>query len=268
MLALALKPSKSLLMIRYALIVAAIGQFLVPALPNLIGLGTPIGDAARADYGGFPPEQPAGIAFAIWGVIFSFYAAFALAALLGTNETLRRVGAPLAAAGLFNMLWMFSAQTINLQLLNFALLFPIAYFAFRAANAFESVRGMGGTPVKLIADAATGLLSGWITVALAISVPLTIRTLTGLGASDYPWQMLFLTLATAAFGAWVFTTYVSRSLWYFGALGWGVACIAINNWFTTGMHPLAVTAAGAAILILRWRLTRDTNSVKASPLWT
>ncbi|MEO1100478.1 MAG: hypothetical protein AAFW65_01390 [Pseudomonadota bacterium] len=255
-------------MIRYALIVAAIGQFLVPALPSLIGFGTPVGDAARADYGGFPPEQPAGIAFAIWGVIFSFYAAFALANLFGTNETLRRVGPPLAAAGLFNVLWMLSAQTINLQLLNFVLLFPIGYFAFRAAAAFESVRGMGGAPTKLIADAATGLLSGWITVAVAISVPLTIRTLTGLGATDFPWQMLFLTLATATAGAWAFTTYVSRSLWYFGALGWGVACIALNNWFVTGMHPLALTAALAAILILRWRLTREANPVKASPLWT
>lgn len=255
-------------MIRYALIVAAIGQFLVPALPTLIGFGTPVGEAARADYGGLPPEQPAGIAFAIWGVIFGFYAAFAIAALFGTNETLRRVGRPLAAAGLFNVLWMLSAQTINLQLLNFVLLFPIAYFAFRSASAFESVRGTGGTPTKFIADAVTGLLSGWITVAISISVPLTIRTLTGLGATDAPWQMLFLALGTAAIGAWGFTTYVSRSFWYFGALGWGVACIAINNWFVTGMHPMAIVTAITAILILRWRLTRDPNIVKGSPTWT
>ncbi|MEL7471650.1 MAG: hypothetical protein AAFN27_24615, partial [Pseudomonadota bacterium] len=184
-------------------------------------------------------------------------------AFVRETELVRRVGPPLAIAGALNVLWMLSAQLIASQLLNTLLLFPIAWCAWRAAREFDQMRGLGGDASKLVADATTGLLSGWITVAVAISAPLTVRTLTGLGASDAPWQMLFLTLAVAAGGAYAFASRVSRSLWYFVALGWGVACIALNNWFVTGMNPMAVIAALAGAAIIRFRLTGAPNGSMA-----
>jgi len=239
-------------MTRHLLLPVAAAQFLVPALPAF-GIGTPIGDAARADYGGLPPEQPLGIAFSIWGVIFTLYAVFAAYAAFKEDALVRRIAPPFLLAGAANVLWMLSAQTIALQLLNTILLAPILYFSWRAAEAFDQMRGMGGSWIKLVADAGTGLLAGWATVAVAISAPLTVRTLTGLGASDYPWQMLLLSMTVAAGAAWFFATRISRSLWYFLALGWGVLNIALNNWFVTEMTLLSVFAAVAGYGIVRIR---------------
>jgi len=246
-------------MFRYALLPIALAQFIAPALPGLFGIGQSLGDAARGDYGGQPPEQPLGIAFSIWGVIFTAYLVFAIHALLRDDALTRRVGPPLAWAGVFNVVWMLVAQGLDVQLLNFVLLFPIIWFAWSAARAFDGLRGMGGSAMKLVTDAATGLLSGWITVAVAISTPLSIRTLTGLGATDAPWRMLIVTLAVAALAAFIFASRISRSLWYFVALGWGVFWVAANNLAVTGMTTLAIGAffAGAAIVTLR--LTRGAN---------
>ena len=244
---------------RYVLIIVAIGQFIAPLLPTALGIGQDIGEAARADHGGYPPEQPLSVAFSIWGVIFTLYALFAVISLRRSDETIRRVGPPLAIAGALNIIWMLNAQIVNLQLLNFALLFPIAWYATRAAAAFETVRDTGADLTKFTADAVTGLLCGWITVAISISMPVTVRIISGLGASDAPWQMLILTLTTAAAGAWAFSTFIGRNAWYFVALGWGVACVALNNWFVTQMHPMALATLCIGLVIVRQGLRHDAN---------
>lgn len=251
-------------MYRKLLLPIALGQFLAPALPALTGLGEPVGARARVDYGGLPPEQPIGIAFSIWGVIFLFYLLFALTAWRKETELTRRVVRPLALAGAFNIVWMLAAQFLDVQLLNYALLYPIMLFAWSSAAAFDSVRGMGGGADKFFADAATGLLSGWIMAAVSISLPLTLRAVSPLGASDAPWQMLLLTLTAALTGGVLFYKRISRSLWFYAALGWGVFCIALNNWIVTGMHPMAVMSLLAGVWLVVWRLTRDAKHSMAA----
>jgi len=148
---------------------------------------------------------------------------------------------------------------------NFLLLFPIAILSWTAAARFDRMRGMGGSVGKLIADAATGLLSGWILVAISISIPLVIRTYTNLGPTDFPWQMIWIVLGFAALGSWVFARYVSRSLWFFAALAWGLLGIIANNWTDTGMGWIAIMTGIAGILVLSLRLLRgaDGTSIPA-----
>lgn len=240
---------------RNALLPIAALQFLIPLLPRL-GIGRNVGAAAREDYAGLPPEQPLSAMFSIWGVIFTLFAIFTVYALRKDDTLVHRLAPPLAFAGALNCIWMLSAQTLNLQLLNFALLFPIAFFAWAAARKFDLMRGMGGSAIKLTADAVTGLLSGWITVAIAISVPLTLRNVSSLGASDYPWQMLWATLITASLGAYLFSRFISRSLWFFVAAGWGLLGIILNNWYITNMGWLAIVTGIMTLIILYLRLTR------------
>lgn len=243
---------------RYALLPIAALQFLIPLLPQL-GIGRDVGAAARADYAGLPPEQPLGAMFSVWGIIFTLFAIFAVYALRRNDTLVRRLAPPLAFAGALNCVWMLSAQTLNLQLLNFILLFPIAFFAWTAARKFDLMRGMGGSAIKLTADAVTGLLSGWITVAIAISVPLSLRNFLTLGASDYPWQMLWVTLITASLCAYLFTHFISRSLWFFAAAGWGLLGIILNNWYITNMGWLAIVTGIMTLIILYLRLTRGAD---------
>ena len=237
-------------------------QPLAGTLSPVFGIGTPIGNATR---GLGAPEQPLPVFFSIWSLIFGAFLVFALIAWRRREPWMLSVAGPLALAGLGNIVWMLSAQLIASQVLDFLLLFPIAAFSWLAAARFDRLRGMGGSPEKLVADAATGLLAGWILVAAAISIPLLIRNFTSYGPTDFPWQMLWSTLGIAAFGAWAFARYVSRSLWFFAALAWGLLGIVANNWVVTGMGWLAIMTGVSGALILALRLSRgaDGTSVPA-----
>ncbi|MBU1287936.1 MAG: hypothetical protein KJ871_09450 [Alphaproteobacteria bacterium] len=240
----------------FILILLALLQPLSGALAPLAGIGTPIGNATR-DLGA--PEQPLPVFFSIWSVIFAAYLGFALFMLLRREPWMDRIAMPLTLAGLMNVVWMLSAQLIASQPLDFALLFPIGAAAWASAWQFDRLRGMGGSLAKLTADAATGLLSGWITVAIAISIPLTIRHFSSLGPTDLPWLMLWATLVTASLATWAFTRFISRSPWFFVSLGWGLLGIILNNWTITDMHWLAIMTGVVAVIVLSLRLTRGAH---------
>jgi len=124
------------------------------------------------------------------------------------------------------------------------------------------MREKANGPVFRIADAASGLLAGWISVATAISVPLTIRTFTGLAPTDFPWLMFWATFVVACAASWFFTAFVSRSLWFFAALGWGFLGVVLNNWLRTEMHFIAIAAGISTAAILLVRVTRAPKRTK------
>ena len=241
-----------------SLLVLGVLQPLAGAIAPVFGLGTPIGNATR---GIEAPEQPLPVFFSIWSLIFGAFLAFAVIAWRQREPWMQRFGAPLALAGAANVVWMLSAQFIVSQPVDFVLLFPIAIFSWKAAARFDRLRGMGGSPEKLVADAATGLLAGWILVAIGISVPLLIRHVTSYGPTDFPWQMIWIALGTIAFGAWMFARYVSRSLWFFAALAWGLLGVVANNWIVTGMGWIAIMTGVSGVLILSLRLLRGADGV-------
>lgn len=238
------------------LILLGLLQPLSGALAPVLGIGAPIGTSTR---GLALPEQPLPAFFSIWSVIFLAYLLFGIAHWRAREPWMDKVAVPLAWAGVFNVVWMLSAQLIALQPLDFLLLFPIAVAAWTAAFRMDRLRETGWSPKKALADFATAMLAGWISVAVAISIPLTLRNFTSLGATDLPWQMLWCTLVPASLAAWMFARYVSRSWWFFVALGWGVTGIVLNNWHVTEMHWLAIASGIVLALILCLRLFRGAD---------
>ncbi|AXE63249.1 hypothetical protein HPO_00520 [Hyphomonas polymorpha PS728] len=243
-------------------LIVGILQPLAGALAPLTGIGIPVGDANRAAQA---PEQPMPLFFSIWGVIFAVYIAFGLAGLRKPESWPQAIGLPLLLAGVGNIIWMLSAQLLNLQLLNFILLGPIFLFAWLAARSAHDLRGGAASASYYIGATASGLLAGWISAATAVSIPLTIRNLTGLGETDFPWPMFWATLGSAGVFAWLFASRISASLWYFAALGWGILGIAFHNWVETGMHLIGHIAFGCLILLLLVRLTRGAKPVRPAP---
>lgn len=195
-------------------------------------------------------------------MIFAAYGAFGIAGLIAPQRWPRPLALPLILAGAGNIVWMLSAQLIVLQPLDFVLLFPILIAAWWAAREAEKLRAPGAGLTFHIGDAASGLLAGWLSVALSISVPLTVRSLTPIAPTDFPWPMFWSALLPAGLLAWLFAARISRSLWYFAAAGWGILGIAFHNWLETGMHLIGHIAAGFLLLVLLLRLTRGSNPVK------
>lgn len=235
-------------------------QPLTGALAPVAGIGTPIGAATA---GIEAPEQPLPVFFSIWSVIFLAYAGFGFAGLRWPAVWFPRVGWPLLFAGIANIVWMLSAQLIAVQPLDFLLLTPVLAAAWIAAARVEGVRAETQGLLFRIADLASGLLAGWASVAVAISIPLTIRTFTGLGPTDFPWPMFWITFAFAALAAWIFTARVSQSLWFFVALGWGLVGIVLNNWLHTEMNWIALIAGAGTATILLLRVTRRANGPRS-----
>ena len=243
----------------WLILLLGILQPLSGALAPVLGIGTPIGAAtANTD----APEQPLPAFFSIWGLIFLAYAGFGLIGILRPVSWYPRIGWPMLIAGAANIVWMASAQLIVSQPLNFILLGPIFAAAWTACSRLETLKLVADAAVFRVADAASGLLAGWISVAAAISVPLTLRTFTGLAPTDYPWPMFWITFAVACAAAWIFTARISRSLWFFAALGWGFLGVVLNNWLRTEMHFIAIAAAIGTATILLLRVTRAPKRTK------
>lgn len=239
-------------MSRFVLLAAAVAQFVAPTLP-LYGIGTPIGD--RAVEAGIPPELPVGVFFSIWSVIFFGYLATAIWHWRSPDYASGQIAMPLALAGFGNVAWMLSAQSIGHPALDLILLAPILFFAWWAAYRLDQTGGYDGTGRSIVHAVTVGLLAGWLSVAISISVPDFVRWGLGRGPTDAVWQSLWLTLIPATILAYVFANYFSRNRWYFVALSWGLLGIIVNNWSRTGTHALAIAAAvvGAYILLRRIR---------------
>lgn len=237
---------------RYALIPIAILQFLVPILPSL-GVGETVGDVAVAE--GIPPELPLGMFFSIWGIIFTAYLGYAILANTKPEPVTDQLAQPLALAGAGNVIWMLSAQMLASDIINALLLIPILAATWVAAYQLDQRGGYNGLLRRELVCVLTGLLAGWLTVALTISLPNAARELLGLASTDAPWLSLWMALVPAGLLAWVFASRISRSLWYFAAVGWGLTGIFANNWWRTEMHALAIATVWVGSFIL-WRRLR------------
>lgn len=237
--------------LRRLLLLVAVLQFLMPLLPA-IGLGTPL--SVRAVAAGVPPELPLGVFFSIWGVIFSAYLVFAILANLKPDFISDRLTGPLVLTGLGNSVWMVFAQSIGSVWLDALLLLPILLFAWEAAYRLDVAGGFDGTGRRLLACLLVGLLAGWLTVAVSISVPDVARAAFGRAPSDDVWHSLWLALIPAAGLSWLFASRVSCSIWFFIALSWGLAGIMANNWWRTETHALAIAALVVGWIIVGRRL--------------
>ncbi len=232
----------------------AILHFLVPVLPRL-GIGE--GMDVRAVQDGIPPELPLGLFFLIWLVIFSLYLVLAIRVWRRKDLVSPEANAALAAAGAGNVIWLLVSQFTDIVWLNMILLIPILVASWRAAYLLDN------SPSDQMAQRVAGLMSGWLTAALAISIPDTTRWVLGWAVSDYMWVSLWLALVPAAFLTWVFVRHISRTWWFFAALGWGLLGVATNNWLRTEAHGLAIATVfmGLYVIWRRYRLKPMTQAI-------
>lgn len=248
-------------MLRYALLPIALIQIAMPGLPFVLDWAVSVG--SDGPQGAMrEPESPPGAFFGIWGVIFLAYLVFGLIALVRDSEVVRRMAAPLVLVALAGSAWMLVEQTWPETWLSYPILLVMLAASFWAARRFDEMRGLGGSPTKFVADLTSGLYAGWLTVAAAISTTDQVRGALGLGPTDVPWAMLALALAIAGGLAVIAFRFVTRSLWYVVALGWGLLGIAVNTWSLTGQHVLALATLAFGAGLVFWRFRLETNSVK------
>lgn len=193
-----------------------------------------------------PPVQPAGFAFAIWGIIYLWLVIHGGYGLLMRAEASDWDRARWPAIGAMALgsgwLWVAVANPLAATVMIWAML-ALALLALARA------------PIRdfWYARAPLGLFAGWLTAASFVSLGLVMAGY-GIIASNHVTALLMVLMA-AGFAALVLTR-LRAGGGYALAAGWGLLGIAVAN---LPSHPdiVALSLAGVAALGWLWWRGRD-----------
>lgn len=234
-----------------SLVILSVLQFVTPTLPAF-GLGESVGSNILED--GMLPEVPPGIFFAIWGVIFTVFFITSLRFVVAPGRESERLTLPLTICAIGNIVWMLDAQFYGSVIASAIILWPLVISSWLAAYRLDRMGGFDGTLTRFLACALTGLLAGWLSVATGISLPAVARFYAGWGPTDQVWLALWIALAPTAAMALAFSAFISRGVWFYIALVWGLVGIIVTNWVVMDLHGLALATAAATALLLAVRV--------------
>lgn len=188
-----------------------------------------------------PPVQPAGYAFAIWGVIYPWllisagYGLFKRADAPDWDpQRWPLIGAMVLGAG-----WLWIA--VQNPVLATVVIFAMLGFALLA---------LARTPTRefWLARAPVGLFAGWLTAASFVSLGVVLAGFGVLGSGRIAALMM---IVVAAGVATLVMTRLRPGGTYPFAVGWGLAGIAVVN-ADTHIDVTVLALAGAALLVLLW----------------
>lgn len=240
--------------VRRIVVALTVAGALVAALlgSGLFG-GKGIADAAG---GAFAADAtvlaPAGIAFAIWSVIYLGLVAYALWQLIPAQAAKplhRAVGYGVAASALLNAVWIACVQAWRIaeSFVIIVLLFGVLLITFVRV----SRRPRRGTVAEIVlVDGLIGLYLGWVTVAAAANFA---AWLASIGLSEWetaPGIPGTITLVVAGLIA-LFTAWRGGRLAPAVATAWGLVWIAVGRWAGEPDAPVvAFTAIVLAVVVI------------------
>lgn len=188
---------------------------------------------------------PAGYVFAIWGLIYIGWIAFAVYQALPAQKgspRLRRLGYSFALSGIFNAAWLFCwhYNRFGLSVLVMLILLGLLIAGYLRLD-------VGRTPVssfeKWSVDIPFGVYLGWITVATVANITDWLYSVgwDGLGIDPQAWAVIMLIVASVL-GALMART--RRDAAYLLVLVWSFIGIALKQ------AAAPTVAYSAAILAL------------------
>jgi benzodiazapine receptor len=190
---------------------------------------------------------PAGYVFAIWGVIYIGWIAFAVYQALPAqkeNPRLRNLGYLFALSGVFNAAWLFCwhYNQFGLSVVVMLALLGLLIASYLRLNVAKTPVG---NVEKWCVDVPFSVYLGWITVATAANVTdlLYLINWNGFGISPQVWAVIMLIVASLLGLAMALTR---RDSGYLFVLVWSFAGIAVKQAGT----PLVANSAWVATLFV------------------
>ena len=188
---------------------------------------------------------PAGYVFAIWGIIYIGWIAFAIYQFQPAQKEsprLRSLGYIFAISGIFNAAWLvcWHYNWFGLSVLVMLTLLGLLIASYLKLN-------VGLTPVnaaeKWSVDIPFSVYLGWITVATVANVSdwLYLVNWNGFGIAPQTWAVIIITIASVL---GVLMTLTRRDSGYVFVLAWSFAGIALKQ----ASVPLVANAAWVAVL--------------------
>lgn len=221
-------------MIQPALLLAALAFIAAPALtPPFTGYDPGL-FPVRIDR---PSIQPAGYAFAIWGLIYVWLLIHAVFGLLRRrgDPAFLRVALPLLLASALGAVWL--AIAASLPLLAEAAILLMAGFALTAYLRADPVQD------RWLLAAPTAIFAGWLTAASAVS---TGVLLAGYGLMSDTGSALAMLAVVLVIAIVVQTKRPSMPV-YGATVVWAIVGVIVVNW---GVNPAVAYAAIAGAVIM------------------
>lgn len=252
--------------VRRIIVALTVAGAVVAALygSGLLG-GTPMPDAAG---GAFAADAtvlaPAGIAFAIWSVIYLGLVAYALWQLVPSQAAKplhRAVGYGVAASALLNAVWLMCVQAWRIaeSFVIIVILLGVLLVTFvRVCR-----RPRRGTIAEIVlVDGTIGLYLGWVTVAAAANLAAWLVAIGMDVWAQAPGVPGVLTLVVAGLVA-VFTAWRGGRWAPAVATAWGLGWIAVGRWSGDPAAPgVAVTAVVLGVVVLAVTAVRFRTRVR------
>jgi hypothetical protein len=183
-----------------------------------------------------PPVQPAGYAFAIWGLI---YAWLILGAGFGLLARVRAVDwAPMRPALALSL-------GVGVTWLPVAMVSPLAATVLIWVMLVSALVALARAPVldRWLGRAPVALYAGWLTAASSVSIGLLLAGYGLTGAVPAALVALALALVIALAVLWL----IPDAAEYGAGVIWALVGVLVANWGDTGPVPLLAIMAGIAI---------------------
>ncbi len=248
--------------IKTSVVVTFIAMVVVNALANIIPING-IGTGAVSD--SYPNLfAPAGITFAIWGVIYLLLALYSFYQLGIINkndrisrELLNKIGIIFSLSSVANTIWIF---TWHYQLINFSMIL-MAIILVCLMSIVISIRKENLTAKeKFFVKLPFSIYFGWITVATIANVTTLLVSLgwSGLGLSEAMWTVVIILV-----GAIIGIMYIIKTKDYgYGlVIIWAYAGILIKHTSATGFNSMYPAVIATVIIALVLVATADVFAI-------
>ncbi|MGP9789321.1 hypothetical protein [Roseinatronobacter sp. NSM] len=183
-----------------------------------------------------PPVQPAGYAFAIWGIIYLWLAVFAVMGVYARRQDAgwHRVQAPMILSLGPGALWLWIAgfSPIGATVLIFWMLFFAVQALLRAPS-----------QDRWVLQAPIGLYAGWLTAAAHVSLGVSLG---GYGLASPLWAAIIALAGATALAVWVLARRPD-SPDYSVAVIWALIGVLVAN---LGGAPVILAVTAAALLVV------------------
>ena len=190
---------------------------------------------------------PAGYVFAIWGVIYIGWIAFAIYQFNGAQKEsprLRRLGYLFALSGIFNALWL---VCWHYNAFGWSVLVMLALLGLLIASylRLDVGRASVSSAEKWSADVPFSIYLGWITVATVANVTdlLYLVNWNGFGIAPQVWAVIMLVVACVL---GLLMTLTRKDSGYVFVLIWSFAGIAVKQ----SAEPLVANSAWVASALM------------------
>lgn len=236
-------------------LITFIAMITVNALANILPInGITTGDVSDS-YGNL--FAPAGITFAVWGVIYFLLALYMLYLFgLFTSDKskvniglLRKTGLIFSVSSIANTAWIFSWHYDNIPLS----MILMAVILLCLILIVQSIKKESLSPrERFFVKLPFSIYFGWITVATVANATVLLVSLgwNGLGISESVWTMLILIVA-ALIGS--VTTIKNKDFAYGLVLIWAYAGILIKHTSSDGFagrYPIVIAVIIVCIVLL------------------